>query len=95
MAETSDANRARLIGKWFGLVADERVGHEFLEDGRLAYAILTPKGTKMMRMTYRVEGDILITDQPSHPREERTRFGWDESGALILEFGGMKSRLTL
>jgi hypothetical protein len=83
-----------LIGKWFGLVAGEGVGLDFLEDGRLAYGILTKQGTRIIRMTYRVEGAFLVTDQPSHPREERTRYWWDESGALILEFGGEKSRFT-
>ena len=94
MPDAPDANRARLIGKWFGRVADEGVGLEFLEDGRLAYAILTEKSTQIMRMTYRVDGEMLVTDQPSHPSEERMRFGWDESGALVLEFGGVKSRFT-
>jgi hypothetical protein len=94
MADASDATRAKLIGKWFGIVAGERVGMDFLEDGRLAYAILTKKGTQIIRMTYRVDGETLITDQPSHPREERTRFWWDESGALVLEFGGEKCQFT-
>jgi hypothetical protein len=94
LSGASDSTRAKLIGKWFGLVAEERVGLEFLEDGRLVYAILTPKGTQIMRLTYRVDGDMLVTDQPSHPREERTRFGWDDTGVLILEFGGVKSRFT-
>jgi hypothetical protein len=95
MPDASDANRAKLIGKWFGRVAGEAVALEFLEDGRLAYAILTQQGsTQIMRMTYRVEGTFLVTEQPSHPREERTSLGWDESGALVLEFGGEKSRFT-
>ncbi len=94
MPDDPDTNRAKLIGKWFGRVAGEEVGLEFLEDGRLAYAIHTENGTQIMRMTYRVEGTFLVTDQPSHPREERTSVDWDTSGALVLEFGGEKSRFT-
>ena len=94
MADASDATRAKLIGKWSGVVAGEGVGMDFLEDGRLAYTILTKKGTQIIRMTYRIDGEMLITDQPSHPREERTRFWWDKSGALVLEFGGEKCQFT-
>jgi hypothetical protein len=93
MPDASNTNRAKLIGKWFGRVSDEAVGLEFLEDGRLAYAILTENSTQIMRMTYRVDGAVLVTDQPSHPRKEGTRF-WYESGALVLEFGGEQSRFT-
>lgn len=75
-------------------MAGEAVGLEFLEDGRLAYAILTERSTQIMRMMYRLEGAFLVTDQPSHPHEERTRFWWDDSGALVLEFGGEQSRFT-
>jgi hypothetical protein len=94
MPDASNTDRAKLIGKWFGRVSDEAVGLEFLEDGRLAYAILTENSTQIMRMTYRVDGAVLVTDQPSHPRKEGTRFWWDESGALVLEFGGEQSRFT-
>ena len=94
MPDASNANRAKLIGKWFGRVAGDAVRLDFLEDGRLAYAILNEERTQIVRMTYRVEGAILVTDQPSHPHEERTRFSWDESGALVLEFGGETSRFS-
>jgi len=94
MPDASDTNRAKLIGKWYGRVSGETVGLEFLEDGRLAYAILTEHRTQIMRMTYRVDGEFVVTDQPSNPREERTRFLWDDSGALVLEFGGEQSRFT-
>lgn len=39
-------------------------------------------------------GRFLVTDQPSNHHEERTRFGFDESSALVLEFGGEQSRFT-
>jgi hypothetical protein len=94
LPDAADSNRAKLIGKWFGRVAGEGVGLDFLEDGRLVYAILTAKGTQIIRMTYRVDGTYLVTDQPSHPREERTRFSWDTSGTLILEFEGVKTTFT-
>ena len=40
-----------------------------------------------------IDGDTLVTDQPSHPREERTRF--DLLGqTLVLHYGGGKARFT-
>lgn len=80
-----------LVGRWYGVVNGEKVALEFLPDGRLAYAILTPNGTQVMRLTYRVEGGELITDQPSAPREERTAFSIDGKGNLTVTFGGTLS----
>jgi hypothetical protein len=40
-----------------------------------------------MRLQYRVEGDILVTNQPSNPREERSNFRIDGE-ELIITFGG-------
>jgi hypothetical protein len=44
-------------------------------------------------MTYRVEGDVIVTNQPSAPHEERTRFKRDGDD-LVLEFGGVASRFS-
>ena len=68
------AGRA-LLGKWMGRFNGEPIAMEFHKGGRLAYVALSPRGpTQIMRLTWRVEGDDLITDQPSHPDEQRTKF---------------------
>jgi hypothetical protein len=41
-----------------------------------------------MFLTFRIDGDTIITDQPSAPREEWTRFEIDTDGKLILWFSG-------
>ena len=39
---------------------------EFRGDGKLAYVVVTAEGkTQTMRLIYRLEGDTLVTDQPS------------------------------
>ena len=81
-----------LLGKWMGRFNGEPVAIEFRPDGRMAYVVLSGGKTQIMRMTYRVEGDVLITDQPSQPREERSRFRLDPDGALVLSFGGSDTR---
>lgn len=42
---------------------------------------------ELFLMTYRIEGETLITNQPSHPREERTQFRITSDGRLILLYG--------
>jgi len=61
---------------------------EFRDDGRLAYVVPTPEGgTQIMKLVYRIEGDTLITDQPSQPREERSTLHID-GDLLSITFGG-------
>jgi hypothetical protein len=38
-----------------------------------------------MLLTYRIDGDVLVTDQPSDPKEERTRFKITSADKLVLE----------
>lgn len=71
-----------------------RVTQTFHEDGRLTYVIHSPGKDQVMRLVYRVDGDELITDQPSAPGEHRTKFSFDEGGRLILEDEGERSRFV-
>jgi len=44
----------------------------------------------IMKLRYRIDGDTLVTNQPSAPREERSRFALAPDGTLTIEFGGNK-----
>jgi hypothetical protein len=44
-----------------------------------------------MFLTFRVDGGILVTDQPSSPRQERTAYSIGPDGKLTLWFGGQRS----
>jgi hypothetical protein len=86
---------ARLIGTWSidptdeaGIKAFGLRTMEFKSNGQLVHSV--PEGK--MLLTYRVEGDIIITDQPSHPAEQRTRFAFTPDGRLHLEIGGQRAR---
>lgn len=90
-----------LLGKWISDPNDPitqaeygKVTQTFHEDGRLTYVIHSAKNDEVMRLTYRVEGDVLITDQPSSPREHRTKFHVDDRGRLILDDNGERSRFV-
>jgi hypothetical protein len=80
-----------LVGCWH-LVRVEGQPYEpaeadFREDGTLYYSVLAGTRWQIMKLRYRVDGDTIISDQPSAPREERTRFALGLDGALTLEFG--------
>jgi len=85
----------RLVGCWelirSAVQPMEPAETDFRSDGRLFYSVLSEGRWQIMKLTYRVEGDYLVTDQPSHPRTERTRFRLESDGTLMLEFGGQKS----
>jgi len=44
-----------------------------------------------MNLTYQVSGNILITDQPSYPKVEQTKFSFDPNGQLVLRYPGAKA----
>jgi hypothetical protein len=71
----------------------------FHPDGRLVYEIHLQDRIQIMNLTCRISGNVIISDQPSHPKEERTVFSFDDNGAmLVLEFEGSKGwlkRLTV
>ncbi len=79
----------RLLGRWVLIRTEddidtgEGVTAEFWPDGSLIYAIHQADRGQIMRLTYRVESDELVTDQPSAPRPERANPDYSE---------GMKQR---
>ena len=86
----------QLLGSWHLASADpqlnmnDHVEMEFRPSGELIYAIDAGEKWQVMRLTYRVEGHHLVTNQPSSPREERTEFNLDDRGALTLDYSGAK-----
>ncbi len=92
-------NADQLLGKWIS-DPDDATGYakygdvslEFLPDGQLIYTMNDPHRTSTMDMEYRVEGDEIVTNQRSQPREERTRFSIGPDGKLSLSFGGVETR---
>jgi hypothetical protein len=88
------AESTSVVGKWMGRVNGEPAALEFRTDGRLAYVVQSADGkTQIMRMAYRVEGDTIVTNQPSAPREERSSFRID-GDSLTIDFAGTSSQFT-
>ncbi len=59
-------------------------------DGAVVYVIQQKASKQIVNLAYRVDGGRLVTNQPSDPREERTRFLFDAAGNLILEYAESK-----
>jgi len=83
----------QLLGCWHLEQAEEDlhsepVEVEFRPTGELIYSIDAGDRWQVLRLTYRVEDDVLVTNQPSAPREERTRFELTPEGTLVLELRG-------
>lgn len=85
-----------LVGCWHLLPQQggtaEPAEADFRADGRLYYSVLSGARWQIMKLRYRVEGDVIITDQPTAPSEERSRYSVDLEGVLTLELNGERSR---
>jgi hypothetical protein len=90
MSESEAAEQ--IVGKWRSDPDDPEavrlygdVSLDFSRNGALTYTIHAEGKRQIMLLTYRIDGDVLVTDQPSDPKEERTRFKITSAGKLILE----------
>jgi hypothetical protein len=88
----------RLLGLWRTAPEDTdgtreygEVTMSFTEDGFLVYSIHSGSVDQEILLRYRTEGGILITDQPSAPREERTTYEITQDGRLELQHGDTHS----
>ena len=84
----------RLIGRWRLFKADPsldfapNVRMEFLDGGRLRYSFDVGENPQSLMLVYRVEQDMLYTDNPSAPHARETRFWFGPGDVLALDFAG-------
>jgi hypothetical protein len=88
-----------LLGIWKFDPQDEEALHsygkatlKFGSDGSLLYTVHQADKDQVSRLTFRVDSGFIITDQPSHPRPERTAYELTPDGKLVLTFGGQRAR---
>jgi len=86
-----------LIGTWknspddllsFQVYGD--IEMEFKESGKLIYRIFNDKKIQIIVLNYRIEGNTIITDQPSHSETVRSQFSIEDD-ALALTLDGIKT----
>lgn len=89
-----ESQDARLIGRWRLFRADPsldfapNVSMEFLEGGRLRYAFDAGEHSQSLMLIYRVDGDLLYTDNPAAPHARATRFWFGPGDVLAMDFAG-------
>jgi hypothetical protein len=80
----------RLVGRWYLVRSDDEIDAregvtvDFSADGELTYTIHQADRLQVINLVYHVVGDQVITDQPTAPSQERTRYSV-EGDLLILE----------
>jgi hypothetical protein len=80
----------RIVGVWNQINEDRSTNVsevEFRSDGKMAYFILEDGKWQIFLLTYYLEGNVIVSNQPSAPREERTEFLIDDAGILSLIYG--------
>ena|SRR2546425_2005656 len=94
-----DRSDARLLGTWItdpeDSVAIRKYGKAsvvFRRDGTMTYTVHGESRDDVVLLTYRTEGDYILTDQPTEPHEERSRFFFSRDGKLTIQFGEATSR---
>jgi hypothetical protein len=66
---------------------------EFMPNGILVYRIFEGGKEQIIKLTYEIRGNKLVTDQPSSPKKESTEFRVVKN-KLILDFEGIESVFT-
>lgn len=89
------------LGIWYSDLNDQntksKIGNVkmiFTEDGKLTYEIIENNQKQIINMIYVVDGSSLITNQPSHPKQEKTNFEFINKEKLILEFNNDRSQFV-
>ncbi|MGC4113544.1 MAG: hypothetical protein QM765_02540 [Myxococcales bacterium] len=77
-----------------GLKAFGRLAATFTEEGDLVYSTIQSFGIARMLETWKLDGDQLVTEQLSSPKEVRTSVSIDEGGRLLLEDLGSPCRMV-
>jgi len=92
-----ESSASRLLGEWRlvrdegGIDRGESITAAFTAGTELVYVIVNGDKQEVIKLVYEVDGETLMTNQPSKSREERTRFWFDSDGFLVLVYGGRRS----
>lgn len=87
----------RLLGRWRLLRADAaldfapEVCMEFQSGGRLKYEFAVGAHRESVALLYRVDGDMLCTDNPSAPHARSTHFHFGPGEVLVFDFAGPRA----
>lgn len=83
---------AWLLGRWRLLHASQAIGilpgtrMEFGPDGALSYIIPVEDTEQVVALVYRIDGDVLRTENPLAPHATATPFRRGPGDTLVLDF---------
>ncbi len=89
-----------LLGIWRLMRADASldfapgVRMEFLIDGVLRYHVDVGGQDQVVDLVYRVDGDLLHTENPEAPHSMSVRIEHGAGDVLLLDFGGAQAMLV-
>ncbi|MBC7932696.1 MAG: hypothetical protein H7Z38_19210 [Rubrivivax sp.] len=92
---TTRSKADSLLGRWLQVATeDETVPGEimtltFTGDGKLVYCARKDGVAQIINLVYEVAGDTIISDQPSEPRIDHTKFWFETDDSLVLEYDGI------
>jgi hypothetical protein len=88
---------ARLLGRWRLVRADASltfapgVRMEFAHGGRLLYEFIAGGRRHSVKLLYRVDGQMLRTDNPAAPHEAMAMFHFGGGEVLVFDFAGARA----
>jgi hypothetical protein len=91
---------AWLLGRWRLLHADAPLElmpgtrMDFREGAELLYTIAVEGREFDLTLVYRVDGDLLLTDNPAAPHSAATRFTLGPGEVLVFDFGGPRAHFV-
>jgi hypothetical protein len=89
-----------LLGTWRLLRADPAldfapgVRMEFLGDGQLLYHVDVAGTDQVIALRYRLEGELLHTENPVAPHTMTVRIAHGDGDVLLLDFAGPQAVLV-
>lgn len=99
MPHPSCMTTAWILGIWRLLRADPAldfapgVRMEFRPDGALRYHVDVDGHDQVIDLVYRLEGDVLHTDNPASPHSTSVRIVHGEADVMLLDFAGAQALL--
>lgn len=93
------SNETALIGTWRVDPADAATLNafgdaelEFDDHRNLRYVVKGRETDQIILMTYEVQGDEILSDQPSHRSPQRSKYVLGADGSLTIYFDGQAAR---
>ncbi len=77
----------RLFGEWNSIIdspESEKVKMTFYPDGKLLYQIISNEKTQIFNLTFYTKNGLIVSNQPSKPKEESTRYYFENNYSLTL-----------